>query len=442
MLAVMMNNRNILKEVLKGQVYPAFGCTEPVSVALCAATAAKALGKRPDIIKFVLDAATYKNGMAVNIPNTGGKKGNLLAGVLGALAGRPELGMQVLSTAPPAAVGRAERLISLGRAGIAVSPSENSGIYIRAELCSGKNRAVCVISGTHTHVSSLSVNGRTLVSSSVKGGGRGSMLEKYLAGMKLRELVAAAEKADRDDLEYIRKGVLMNLAVSEAGGSLGKVGSCLLDLKHKGRFADDVFSTTKILVACATDARMHGLPLPVMSSGESGNQGIVAILAPYNAGKIAGVSEEQICRSIALSHLLNAYVKAFTGSLAPVCGCAIGAGVGACAAIVYQTKGADIKAITLAINNLVSDIGGMLCDGAKSGCALKVVSAADSAIRSAYMAIYGFGITDAEGFVGSTAEATIQNLAKISNTGMGKVDSAILEIMRGKAGARAKRKSK
>lgn len=429
---------NILKEVLKTQVYPALGCTEPVSVALCAATAAKALGKTPDKIQFFLDAATYKNGMAVNIPNTGGEKGNLLAGVIGALIGRPELGMQVLSAATPAILSKAKRSVKQGAASVALARNLREGIQIRAELSSGRLKAVCEISGTHTHVSLLTVNGRKLVCApAAETGGRKS-LEEDLSRQTLRTLVKAAEGADAEDIEYIRKGVEMNLAAAAAGMKLGKVGGCLMDLKARGRFPDDVFSSAKILVACATDARMHGLPLPVMSSGESGNQGIVAILVPYKAGINARVGKEKIFKSIALSHLLNAYVKVFTGSLAPICGCAIGAGVGASAAIVYQLKGADVKAMALAINNLVSDLGGMLCDGAKSGCALKVVSAADSAIRSAYMAMYGYGITEAEGFVGATAEATIQNLAQISNIGMGKVDSAILDIMHKKGRARVK----
>lgn len=424
---------NILKEVLRKQVYPAFGCTEPVSVALCAATAARALGKPPDKIHFFLDAATYKNGMAVNIPNTDGEKGNLLAGVMGALLGRPELEMQLLSAATPSIVKKAKALIAKGGAGISVEEKALPGIYIRAVLKSRRSEAVCEISATHTHVSLLEVNGKRLIHAPVAASGESGQLERSLAKQSLASLVKMAGAADAADLEYIGKGVEMNLAAAAAGLRLKKVGSCLVDLKKRGYLTDDVFASSKILVACAADARMDGLPLPVMSSGESGNQGIVAILVPYNAGKAFRIKEERIYRSIALSHLLNAYVKVFTGSLSPMCGCAIGAGIGAAAAIVYQRAGADIKAISLAINNLISDLGGMLCDGAKSGCALKVVSSADSSIRSAHMAACGYGITEAEGFIGRTAEESIQNLAYISNIGMGKVDSTILHIMHGKA---------
>lgn len=425
----MLTNMNLLKEVLKKQVYPALGCTEPVSVALCAATAAKILGQSPEKIEFFLDAATYKNGMAVNIPNTDGEKGNLLAGTIGAFVARPELGMQVLSAATASMVRKAKVLIAQSKAKVSVVPNKHHGIYIKATMSAGKNEAICVISATHTHVSLLELNGKKIINAPTIATDKNFDLEKHLAKQTLKSLLALADKADADDIAYIKTGVEMNLAASRAGMNLKKVGYYLLDLRKRGYLMDDVFASSKILAACATDARMEGLPVPVMSSGESGNQGIVASLIPYNVGKTFKVKESRIYKSIALSHLLNAYVKAFTGGLAPICGCAIGAGVGAAAAIVYQLKGADTAAVSLAINNLISDLGGMLCDGAKSGCALKVVSATDSSIRSAYMAMHGYGITETEGFVGRTAEETIQNLAHISTIGMGKVDSTMLDIM-------------
>jgi L-cysteine desulfidase len=197
----------------------------------------------------------------------------------------------------------------------------------------------------------------------------------------------------------------------------------------KGYLLEDVFSSSKILTASAADARMAGLSFPVMSSGGSGNQGIVAILVPYHVGKYFHVEETRIIESIALSHLVNSYIKCFTGDLSPLCGCAIAAGVGAAVAIVYQRDGKDMEKITLAVNNLISDLGGMLCDGAKGGCALKVASSTDSAIRSAYMAMNDHGITQAEGFVGKTAEETIWHLTKISKLGMAGTDEIMLEIM-------------
>jgi L-cysteine desulfidase len=250
-----------------------------------------------------------------------------------------------------------------------------------------------------------------------------------LKGLKIADLVDLAENIDEDDYAYLKQGIEMNLTVSQAGLHIKKVGYYLDDLMRKGYLMDDVFGSSKKMTAAAADARMAGMSYPVMSSGGSGNQGVVAILVPYNVGNFFHIDEPTIIRSIALSHLLNSYIKCHTGDLCPICGCAIAAGVGAAAAIVYQQKGKDMGKIMLAVNNLISDLGGMLCDGAKGGCALKVVSSTDSAIRSAYMAINDHGITATEGFIGRTAEETIHNLANISDIGMAKVDDTMIEIM-------------
>lgn len=427
---------NLLKEVLANQVYPAMGCTEPVSVALCAAYAAKALGKIPQKAVFKLDAGTYKNGMGVRIPNTEGEKGNLLAGAMGLLIAKPELNMEILSGADKEVLSQAKKMLNAHAVTAHVLPQAH-GFYVECEAQgAGGLTAKCVISGSHTHVTLLSVNGKVLREDSPqenKPAGP-AQYKEALRRATLADLLDAAQQADADDLAYIKKGVEMNLKAAEMGQALQKVGFYIKELVRKGLLQMDLLSSTKILTACAADARMDGRPVPVMSSGESGNQGVVTILVPWKVGKEMGVEETTILKSIALSHLLNGYVKVFTGELAPICGCAIAAGVGATAAIVFQQRGACVPAITLAVNNIISDIGGMLCDGAKSGCALKVVSSTDSAIRSAYMAINDYGITEVEGFVGRTAEETIQNLGNISSQGMSRVDPMIVDIMEEKSG--------
>lgn len=425
---------NLLKEVLKHQVYPAMGCTEPVSVALCAAYAAKALGEKPQNAVFKLDAGTYKNGMGVRIPNTDGEKGNLLAGAMGLLIAKPELNMQVLGGADADILRRAKEMVKERRVSAEVARGVQ-GFWVECLLTRENGaQARCVISGSHTEVTHLSKNGTILTEKQQTACGvQPAQFKQALKAATLQDLLAAAQAADAQDLAYLKKGVEMNLKAAEMGQALQKVGFYIKELVRKGLLQMDLISSTKILTACAADARMDGRAVPVMSSGESGNQGVVTILVPWKVGKEMGVDETTILHSIALSHLLNGYVKVFTGELAPICGCAIAAGVGATAAIVYQQRGANIPAITLAINNIISDIGGMLCDGAKSGCALKVVSSTDSAIRSAYMAIHDYGITEVEGFVGRTAEETIQNLGNISSEGMSKVDPMIVHIMQEKS---------
>ena len=420
----------LLKEVLKHQVYPALGCTEPVSVALAAAWASSVL-KKEKIKKAVLslDGATFKNGLGVKVPNTGGLRGNLIAAALGLVLKNPNKKMELLNSVTQKNLEQALKLIEEKR--VILKTILKKGFYICVKVI-GENgtKVKCIIAGGHQEICYLSLNGKVLKEKKVK-----EQKNSYLNDLKkanLSALIKEAENADKADLAYIKKGVFMNLAASEGGKGLEKVGFYLKNLVKQKILTKDLVADTKILCAQAADGRMDGFCYPVMSSGGSGNQGIVAILVPYYVGTQLKIKEEKILKSIALSHLLNGYVKTFTGELAPICGCAIAAGVGAAAALVYQQNGADIQAITLAVNNVISDIGGMLCDGAKSGCALKVVSSVDSAVRAAFMGIKHYGITEAEGFVGASAEKTIQNLSKISNIGMLKVDSTIVGIMKEK----------
>jgi L-cysteine desulfidase len=423
--------KNLLKEVLKHEVYPAMGCTEPVAVAYAAASAAKLLKGRTTAVLVSTDPGTYKNGLAVAIPNTKGRKGNLLAAAIGAVARKPELGAELFKGLPAARLREASALVSGGKASITVNYAKH-GIYISAEARAGREKALCVLEGGHTRVVLLRHNGKTILKSSAKNIKARLPYKEALKKASFRDLFRQVERVAPEDLAYIKKGVEMNLAASREGLQLKKVGFYIQDLIKKGYLKRDILSGAKLTSAAATDARMAGEPVPVMSSGESGNQGVVAVLVPWLVGKAFGVPEKRILRSIALSHLVNSYIKVFTGELAPICGCAVAAGVGASVAVVWQQRGPDGAKAALAVNTVISDIGGMLCDGAKSGCALKVASSADSAIRAAWMAANGEGITEAEGFIGATAEETIKNIAKISNLGMQKVDRIILDIMSAK----------
>jgi L-cysteine desulfidase len=420
---------NLYKRVVEREVFPALGCTEPISIAYAAGVAAEGLHEPPEEILFIVNRGTYKNGLAVTIPNTGGEKGNLIAGVLGCLIAKPEAQMEILRYVNPEILSSAQKIIRENKAALQVHP-HCSEFYVEAHLTTRSHHHVCIISGGHTDVVYLERDGEVVLDTRKEQQSRlASSYREELRRCSIADLIDLASQIDEEDMAYLRQGVEMNLAMSAEGRKLSKVGFYLCDLMEKKLLLDDIFSSTKIMAACAVDARMDGMAMPVMSSGGSGNQGIVATLVPYNVGLHFGIDEKTIIRSIALSHLLNAYVKVFTGELAPICGCAIAAGVGAASAIVYQQRGRDVSAITFAINNIISDIGGLLCDGAKSGCALKVVSSCDSAIRSAYLGIHHYGITSIEGFVGHTAEETIANLNRITEIGMAKMDDTIVSIM-------------
>jgi len=423
---------NILKEVLSREVFPALGCTEPIAVALAAAVAAAEIEGELEDVRITVDPGVYKNGLAVTIPNTNGERGNLVAGALGALIRRPDLRMEILSAVESPMIEQAKDLIQRKRASITYDP-DRTELYIEVRVASDRDRARAVVARSHTNLVLLEKNGVTLFQQEEPGPGEEAQTyRRHLKESTVSDLIDLVEAMDEEDLSAIRLGVEMNIEASRAGRELRRVGYYVSRLVEKGLLQNDVVSSSKVLAASATDARMAGLSVPVMASGGSGNQGIVASLVPYNVGLHFHVEENRILRSIALSHLMNSFIKCFTGDLSPLCGCAIAAGVGAAVAIVYQLEGRDLDKITLAVNNLISDLGGMLCDGAKAGCALKVVSSTDSAIRAAYMAMNGHGIREAEGFVGHTTEETIRNFSRISRIGMAEVDATMLEIMKAK----------
>ena len=420
---------NILKAVLKHEVFPALGCTEPIAIAYTAGIAAQEIKGEIEEINITVDPRVYKNGFAVTVPNTGGEKGNLIAGVLGALIKKPELKMEILKCVRQEMIGQAKALILTRKAKISYDKTKTD-LYIEVFIKTSIDSSRAVVKNAHTNLVRLEKNNQPLISKKHKeNNSTGQEYKAILKEMKISEFIGLAQGMDDEDYNYIKCGIDMNLEITEAGQKLQKVGYYVSDLVKRGYLLNDVFSSTKILTASAVDARMAGLNFPVMSSGGSGNQGIVAILVPYNVGIYFKIEERKILQSIALSHLINSYIKCFTGDLSPLCGCAIAAGVGAAVAIVYQQYEKDMEKITLALNNLISDLGGMLCDGAKGGCALKVASSTDSAIRSAYMALNNHGISQTEGYVGKSAEETICHLSEISILGMAKVDDTMLEIM-------------
>lgn len=421
--------KGIYKEVIKHEVFPAMGCTEPISIAYAASVASSGIDEPPVSLHFLVNQGTYKNGLAVTIPNTGGEKGNLIAGIIGCLVSKPERKMQILKEVTEAQLAMAKKLMSDRNFSISVNPDCHD-FFVEVELKTENHSSICVIEGSHTNIVYHERDGKVILDKSTDPVEKKETAYKdILKNIKVSDIINIAGEIDAQDMDYLREGLKMNLAIADEGMKLNKMGYYLLDLMKRKMLLDDIFSSTKILTACAVDARMDGVSLPVMSSGGSGNQGIIASLVPYNVGKHFNVEEETILRSIALSHLLNSYVKVFTGELAPICGCAIAAGVGASSAIVYQQNGRDLRAITFAINNIISDIGGMLCDGAKSGCALKVVSSTDAALRAAYLGIHHYGISGMEGFVGLCAEDTIKNLGRITERGMAKMDETIVGIM-------------
>lgn len=286
---------NLLKDVLRHEVFPALGCTEPIAVAYAAGLAGAQL---PDgrllELDIAVDPGLFKNGLAVSLPNTGGERGNLMAGVLGALIRRPELEMEILGAVTPELLARARAVLGAGRARIACDGGR-VGLYVEVRLRTTAGAARVVTRGGHTHVVLIERDGRPVFQAPPdEGAGAGQEYRRRLAAAGLGELADLATAADAEDLAAIRRGIELNLAAAEAGHGLRQVAFYLDDLVAKGYLLDDVFSSSKRMTAAAADARMAGLDCPVMASGGSGNQGVVAILVPYNVGRHFGIPEETI----------------------------------------------------------------------------------------------------------------------------------------------------
>ena len=422
----------LLKEILANEVFPAVGCTEPVACAYAMSAAAGALGLPVEKLALTVDPGTYKNGAAVTIPNSGGRKGNLVAAALGAVIARPELRLEVLREVPSGVLARALSLVEGGAASYACKEDEK-GLYIEARVEGGAARSRCVVAGGHANIVLLEKDGRIIVDGSARVPAADGGYRARMRSMTLAQVLREAAALDDEDRAYIQCGIDMNLAAAEKGVDLKRNAYQLRQMMKQGFKADDLFCRATEKVASAVDARMGGLPVPVMTSGGSGNQGVLTTLVPYIVGRDQDVGLARIQESVAVGHAVNSYIKCFTGELSVICGCAIAASIAASIAIVYQKAGIDMQRITFSIDNVIGDLCGIICDGAKSGCAMKITTGAESAMRSAFMALAGYGLSHDDGVLGMSAEESIRNLSRISLEGMAFVDSTVVRILQDKA---------
>jgi len=423
---------NILKDILQNEVFPAIGCTEPAACAYAAAVAAERLGTPVEQLDLKVDAGTYKNGAAVIVPRSEGAKGNVIAAAMGAVLADSSGRLELLRNARSGVLARARALVDREACAYAHLPGETN-FRIEAAVTGAGRSARCVLSEGHTGIESIELDDEVVFRRKRGIGFDPAWYRKVLPTMALADVLAAAVTPDEDDRRFLDEGVRMNLAMADRGDQVPGAASQLRRMHEAGLLGDDLFFRVKTRVAAAVDARMAGLPHPVMTSGGSGNQGALAILVPYIAGQERRVPSGRVQESIALAHVLNAYVKCFMGELSVVCGCALAAAIAGAGAIVYQHAGIDMPKLTHAVNNVIGDLSGLICDGAKPGCTMKTVSGADAALRAAFMAIEGFGLSNDDGMLGPTAAESIRNLGRISIEGMLNVDPTVIDILSRKA---------
>ena len=433
-----MTNQELL-QLLHREVIPAIGCTEPIAVALCTARAKELLGTEPESITVYLSKNVYKNALAVGIPNTG-MTGLPIAIALGATVGKSEYMLEVLRDATPEAVAYAKAYMLRVPATIKVDYEAPSLLYIHVEVSKEGQTAQATIIDEHTNfVEPHPTPHHTTQHNTILHNATPPHT------LSLRRVYDFAMQVDTAELSFLLDGAKMNTAAAETsfadqyGHGLGRLlrptsnseavqqQSGLTSNSVSALFGNSLFTKIISYTCGACDARMSGAMVQVMSNSGSGNQGISCSIPVYLYAKENHCTQEQMLRALALSNLTVIYIKQSLGRLSALCGCVVAA-TGSAAGITYL-MGGNYEEITYAIKNMIANISGMICDGAKPGCALKVTSGVSTAIFSAYLAMQHSYAGSTEGIVEEDIDRTIRNLTRIGHDGMQVTDDLILDIM-------------
>ncbi|MBO6074570.1 MAG: serine dehydratase subunit alpha family protein [Paludibacteraceae bacterium] len=411
-----MNTNDILN-LLHQEVVPAIGCTEPMCVALCVARAKEQLGAEPDAITVSVSKNIYKNAMGVGIPGTG-MNGLPIAIALGATIGKSEYDLEVLRDTTPEAVAYAKAYLQRVPPTITIAQDAPDMLYVHVSVSREDKTAESTIQGSHT----------------------GKTCEPYCIS-NLKEVYDFALNVPLCDIQFLMDGAKMNMAAAEKS-FMGSYGHGLGRLLHtvsnqhltnsphtqmSNIFGDTLFTKILCYTCGACDARMSGAMVPVMSNSGSGNQGISCSIPVYLYALEHNMDEEQTLRALTLSNLTVVYIKQSLGRLSALCGCVVAA-TGSAAGLTYL-MGGQYDEVTFAIKNMIANISGMICDGAKPACALKVTSGVATAVLSASMAMHHSFAEATEGIVENDIDRTIHNLTRIGHDGMCQTDDLIIDIM-------------
>ena len=415
--------------LVKSEVIPAIGCTEPIAVALCVAKAAEVLNKRPEKITVLLSANILKNAMGVGIPGTG-MIGLPIAVALGALIGKSAYQLEVLKDSTPDAVEAGKRFIEEKRINISLKDDIEEKLYIEVCCEADTDKATAIIAGGHTCFTYITHNGDILLDKQTT-----SCIEEEedVLDLTLRKVYDFAMTTPLDDIRFILDTARLNKTAAERsfegeyGHGLGKILRGTYEHRIMG---DSVFSHILSYTSGACDARMAGAMIPVMSNSGSGNQGISATLPVLVYAEENGKSEEELIRALMLSHLTVIYIKQSLGRLSALCGCVVAATGSSCG--ITWLMGGTYEQVAYAVQNMIANLTGMICDGAKPSCALKVTTGVSTAVLSAIMAMENRCVTSVEGIIDEDVDQSIRNLTKIGSKGMNETDKLVLEIMTSK----------
>ena len=425
--------RKAIIDLMNREIIPAIGCTEPIAVALCVAKATEALGTRPERIEARLSANVLKNAMGVGIPGTG-MTGLPIAMALGALVGKSEYELEVLKDADQEAVKEGCKLIDEKRISVSLKEDISEKLYIEIEVSAEGNRAVAIISGGHTRFVHVSYNDEVRLSLATEATSEGGApAEPKDPELTLRKVWDFAMTAPLDELRFIleAKRLNMNAAYESLKGDYGhSIGRLFRSESERNIMGDTLHCQIVGMTTAACDARMAGAMIPVMSNSGSGNQGLTSTVPVVVYAEQTNANEEQMIRSLILSHLTVIYIKQSLGRLSALCGCVVAA-TGSSCGITYL-MGGGYEEVTKAVKNMIANLTGMICDGAKPSCAMKCASGVSTAVVSALMAMHNRCVKSVEGIIDDDVDKSIRNLTDIGRDAMTHTDAMILKIMTSK----------
>jgi L-cysteine desulfidase len=424
--------RKQIIDLINREVIPAIGCTEPIAVALTATKAREILGNIPEEITVLLSTNVLKNAMGVGIPGTG-MVGLPIAIALGVLAGNSDYQLEVLKDITPEDVEKGKQLIAEKRIQIGLKENISEKLYIEVTVKHKNETATVITSGNHTDFTYIAKNDKILLNKQSSSLQEKEKEDNETIKLTLSKVYDFSMETSLDEIRFILKTADLNKAAAEQsfneqyGHQLGRI---LAQEKNESMMGQNVYSSMLCYTSAACDARMAGANITVMTNSGSGNQGIAATLPVVIYAEQENKTEEELIRALILSHLTVIYIKQYLGRLSALCGCVVAA-TGSSCGITYL-MGGNYQHIEYAVKNMIANITGMICDGAKPSCSLKLATGVSTAFLSAMLAMEGKYVTSVEGIIDENVDKCIQNLTLIGNKGMEQTDKVVLEIMTGK----------
>lgn len=427
------NIREQIIDLIHRQVVPAVGCTEPMAVALCTARATELLGQKPERISAQLSANILKNAMGVGIPGTG-MIGLPIAISLGALIGKSSYQLEVIKDLTPESLEEGKKYVSENHIDIKLKEGISEKLYIEITCEAGEKRATAIISHTHTNFIYEEQNGKVLMDKQVSAKSEEKTDNKDIE-LNLKIVWDFATTTPLEEIDFILEAKRYNMRAAKEALK-GNYGHCLgktMDRPlSRGLFGNSIYSHIISKTASACDARMGGAMVPVMSNSGSGNQGICATNPVVVFAKENENTPEELVRALTLSHLTAIYIKQNLGALSALCGCIV-ASTGSSCGITYL-MGGNFNNICYAVKNMIANLTGMICDGAKPSCSLKISSGVSTAVLSAMLSMEGRHVTEAEGIIDKDVDRSIKNLTSLGKDAMCATDDMVLNIMTNKNG--------